>query len=77
MGKLASCDPEEQECGKMLADEILEKNVQRQIYEDEEVQIKTDRSVINRYSTNENNASDDPNKMSRGKLCIHALKYCH
>ncbi|XP_011870133.1 PREDICTED: uncharacterized protein LOC105563279 [Vollenhovia emeryi] len=63
--KLASSDREEQECGKMLADEILAKGVQREIREDGEVKIKTDRSVINKYPSKEDDPSSDPNKMSQ------------
>ncbi|EFN77538.1 Tetratricopeptide repeat protein 12 [Harpegnathos saltator] len=62
--KLASHDPKEQECGRILADEILEKNVQGEIHEDEtEVRIKANRSVINKYSKED--SSNDPNKISR------------
>lgn len=67
MKKLASSDQKEQECGKMLADEMLERGIQKEIYEDGEVKIKTDRSVINKYPSKE----DDPNKMSRGRLFIY------
>ncbi|XP_011157329.2 tetratricopeptide repeat protein 12-like isoform X2 [Solenopsis invicta] len=63
--KLASSDEKEQECGKKLADEILEKRVQKEIYEDGEVKIKTNRSVINKYPSKEDEPSNDPNKMSR------------
>ncbi|XP_077269078.1 uncharacterized protein LOC143901026 isoform X2 [Temnothorax americanus] len=63
--KLASSDQKEQECGKKLADEILEKGVQKEIYEDGEVKIKTDRSVINKYPSKKYDSSNDPNKMSR------------
>lgn len=68
--KLASSDEKEQECGKKLADEILEKRVQKEIYEDGEVKIKTNRSVINKYPSKEDEPSNDPNKMSRGTLYI-------
>lgn len=70
--KLASSDEKEQECGKKLADEILKKNVQKEIYEDGEVKIKTDRSIINKYPSKEDNLSNDPNKMSRGKSFIRS-----
>ncbi|XP_070166516.1 tetratricopeptide repeat protein 12 [Polyergus mexicanus] len=63
--KLASSDPKEQECGKKLADEILEKNVQKEIYDDEEIKIKTNRSIINKYSSKEDSSFNDPNKISR------------
>lgn len=72
MKKLASPDQKEQECGKKLADEILKKNVQKEIYEDREVKIKTDRSIINKYSSKEDNLFNDPNKMSRGKSFIRS-----
>ncbi|XP_020281330.1 tetratricopeptide repeat protein 12 isoform X2 [Pseudomyrmex gracilis] len=61
--KLASSDPKEQECGKRLADEILERNIQRDICEDD-VKIKTNRSLINKYPS-ENVSSSDSDKMSR------------
>ncbi|XP_020281329.1 tetratricopeptide repeat protein 12 isoform X1 [Pseudomyrmex gracilis] len=64
--KLASSDPKEQECGKRLADEILERNIQRDICEDD-VKIKTNRSLINKYPS-ENVSSSDSDKMSRGRL---------
>lgn len=63
--KLASSDPKEQECGKILADEILERNVQRDIREDD-VKIKTNRSLINKYPS-ENVSSSDSDKISRGR----------
>lgn len=65
--KLASSDPKEQEYGVKLADEILEKNVQKEIYEDGEIKIKTNRSLINKYSSKEDSPSNDPNKISQGK----------
>lgn len=74
--KLVSSDREEQECGKMLADEILKKSVRKEIYEDEEVKIKTDRSVINKYPSKEDDPSNDPNKMSRGRSFVRILRYC-
>lgn len=75
--KLVSSNREEQECGKKLADEILEKGIQKEIYEDGEVKIKTDRSVINKYSSKGDDPSNDPNKMSRGKFIymLHCLIY--
>lgn len=74
--KLASSDQKEQECGKKLADEMLERGIQKEINEDEEVKIKTDRSVINKYPSKEDDPSNDPNKMSRGRLFVHILCYC-
>lgn len=77
MKKLASSDQKEQECGKKLADEILNKNIQKEIYEDGEVKIKTNRSVINKYASKEDDPSNDPNKMSRGRsLFVYILHYC-
>lgn len=71
MKKLASSDPKEQECGKRLADEILERNIQSDICEDD-VKIKTNRSFINKYSS-EDVSSSDPDNMSRGRsfLFVH------
>ncbi|XP_029176196.1 tetratricopeptide repeat protein 12-like, partial [Nylanderia fulva] len=62
--KLASSDPKEQEYGQKLADEMLERKVQKEIYEDGEVKITTNRSIINKYAS-ESNSCDDPNEMSR------------
>jgi len=73
--KLASSDQQEQECGKKLADEILKQNVQKEIFGDSEVKVKTDRSVINKYPSKEHDSNDDPNQMSRGTF-IHVLCYC-
>jgi len=68
--KLASSDQKEQECGKKLADEILKKDVQKEIHEDGKVKIKTDRSIINKYPSKDD-LSNDPDKISRGRLLIH------
>ncbi|XP_032687444.1 tetratricopeptide repeat protein 12-like [Odontomachus brunneus] len=62
--KLASHNPEEQECGRILADRILQNNTQREIYEDVEIKVKANRSVINKYSMEEDN-SNDPSKISQ------------
>lgn len=67
MKRLTSSDRKEQECGRKLADEMLKKGAQKEIYEDGEVKIKSDRSVINKYPSKE----DDPNQMSRGRSFIH------
>lgn len=77
MKKLTSSNREEQECGKKLADEILEKGIQKEIYEDGEIKIKTDRSVINKYPSKEDDPSNDSNKMSRGRFIymLHCLIY--
>lgn len=64
--KLASCDPKEQEHGQILADEILERKTPKEISEDGELKVKTDRSVINKYSLTE--SSKDPATMSQGKV---------
>lgn len=69
MQKLASHNPKEQECGRILADGILQRNIQKEIHEDAEIRIKANRSVINKYSTEEENYND-PNKMSRGELFV-------
>ncbi|KAG5305912.1 TTC12 protein, partial [Pseudoatta argentina] len=63
--KLASSDQQEQECGKKLADEMLKQGVQKEVYEDGEVKVKTDRSVINKYPSKEHDSNNDPNQMSR------------
>ncbi|XP_018046802.1 PREDICTED: tetratricopeptide repeat protein 12-like [Atta colombica] len=63
--KLASSDQQEQECGKKLADEILKQDVQKEVFGDSEVKVKTDRSVINKYPSKEHDSNDDPNQMSR------------
>lgn len=67
MKKLTSSDRKEQEYGQKLADEILKKNIQKEISKDGEVKIKTDRSLINKYSSKEDNSFNDADKMSRGK----------
>ncbi|KYM98673.1 Tetratricopeptide repeat protein 12 [Cyphomyrmex costatus] len=61
---LSSSDQQEQECGKKLADEMLKQSVQKEVYGDGEVKVKTDRSVINKYPSKEHD-SNDPNKMSQ------------
>jgi len=66
--KLASSDRKEQECGKKLADEILKEDIQKEVHE--KIKIKTDRSVINKYPSKDD-LSNDPNKISRGRLLIH------
>lgn len=71
MKRLTSSDRKEQECGRKLADEMLKKGAQKEIYEDGEVKIKSDRSVINKYPSKDDDPSDDPNQMSRGRLFIH------
>ncbi|KYN14296.1 Tetratricopeptide repeat protein 12 [Trachymyrmex cornetzi] len=63
--KLASSDQQEQECGKKLADEMLKQGVQKEVYGDGEVKVKTDRSVINKYPSKEHDSNNDPNQMAR------------
>nr|XP_034180158.1 tetratricopeptide repeat protein 12-like [Osmia lignaria] len=52
--KLASPDPEEQKHGQILADEILETKPTKDFSEDDELKVKVNRTVINKYSKDEN-----------------------
>lgn len=63
--KLASDDVEEQEKGKIMADNILEGNNKGEIDEDNDklMRIKANRTVINKYTTDEDM---NPNTMSKG-----------
>ncbi|XP_015120787.1 tetratricopeptide repeat protein 12 isoform X1 [Diachasma alloeum] len=63
--KLASSDVNEQKRGELLADNILKSNnaVECKLSGDEELKVKTERTLINKYPTSE---ETDPNKMSRG-----------
>jgi len=63
--KLVSSDSKEQECGKILADEILKDR--KEIYKENEIRIKANRSVINKYSSKEDDFNNNPNKMSQSK----------
>lgn len=54
--KLASTNLAEQEEGKFLADEILKNNIEKQITDDGEIRVKTNRTMINKYSNNEDNS---------------------
>lgn len=58
MKKLASSDIKEQEEGKLLADQILEGNSEKEFTGDGEVRIKTNRTVINKSSTNNDSTSN-------------------
>ncbi|XP_015120788.1 tetratricopeptide repeat protein 12 isoform X2 [Diachasma alloeum] len=62
--KLASSDVNEQKRGELLADNILKSNnaVECKLSGDEELKVKTERTLINKYPTSE---ETDPNKMSR------------
>ena len=62
--KLASTDLNDQEQGKALADEILEGKVEKQITEDGEIRVKTNRTFINPRLKE----PDDPEKMSQGTI---------
>ncbi|XP_043599880.1 tetratricopeptide repeat protein 12-like isoform X2 [Bombus pyrosoma] len=56
--KLASSDPEEQKHGQILADEILGKRLEKDICEDTELEIRINRTVINKCSVNENSTQE-------------------
>ncbi|XP_043262375.1 tetratricopeptide repeat protein 12-like [Colletes gigas] len=56
--KLASSNLEEQKHGQILADEILGKKSETIISEDCELKVKTNRTVINKYSTDERNSNE-------------------
>ncbi|XP_063985082.1 tetratricopeptide repeat protein 12-like [Diachasmimorpha longicaudata] len=63
--KLASSDVNEQKTGELLADNILKSNesaVACNLSGKEELKVKTDRTLINKYSSSEDT---DPNRMSR------------
>lgn len=53
---MASTNLAEQEEGKFLADEILKNNIEKQITDDGEIRVKTNRTMINKYSNNEDNS---------------------
>lgn len=63
MKKLASSDLKEQKQGQILADEILEQRSEKSFSEDE-LKVKTNRTVINKCSANETTANTD--QMSQG-----------
>ncbi|XP_035720330.1 tetratricopeptide repeat protein 12-like isoform X2 [Vespa mandarinia] len=53
----------EQELGETLADKILNGKIQKEFSELEELKVKTNRTIINKCSINEN--TSDPNKMGQ------------
>ncbi|XP_047355484.1 tetratricopeptide repeat protein 12-like isoform X2 [Vespa velutina] len=53
----------EQELGETLADKILNGKIQKEFSELEELTVKTNRTIINKCSINEN--TSDPNKMGQ------------
>ncbi|XP_076242083.1 tetratricopeptide repeat protein 12 [Calliopsis andreniformis] len=57
--KLASSDLEEQKQGQVLADEILAKKSEKSFFEDDELKVKTNRTIINKCSINETNKNTD------------------
>ncbi|XP_043499420.1 tetratricopeptide repeat protein 12-like [Polistes fuscatus] len=63
VSKLASSDTKEQELGQILADKILDKKTQEELSDQEELKIKTNRTVINKYSINE--STSDPHKIGQ------------
>ncbi|XP_035720329.1 tetratricopeptide repeat protein 12-like isoform X1 [Vespa mandarinia] len=63
VSKLLSSDPKEQELGETLADKILNGKIQKEFSELEELKVKTNRTIINKCSINEN--TSDPNKMGQ------------
>ncbi|CAK9798788.1 Tetratricopeptide repeat protein 12 [Anthophora plagiata] len=60
--KLASSNPEEQKLGEILADQVLENRSERNISENVELKVKTNRTLINTCSTNEHST---PGQMSQ------------
>ncbi|KAG7210013.1 hypothetical protein KM043_011593 [Ampulex compressa] len=61
--KLASSDLKEQKDGEILADQILKGKILKDHLVYDEVTVKTNRTVINKCSSNLDNS--DPNKMSQ------------
>ncbi|XP_076758250.1 tetratricopeptide repeat protein 12 [Xylocopa sonorina] len=59
VNKLASSNPEEQAHGQILADEILASRAERNISEDTELKIKTNRTVINKCSIDKNESTQE------------------
>ncbi|CAK9817512.1 Tetratricopeptide repeat protein 12 [Anthophora quadrimaculata] len=55
--KLASSNPEEQKLGEILADQVLENRSERNISENVELKVKTNRTLINTCSTTEHSTS--------------------
>ncbi|CAK9833615.1 Tetratricopeptide repeat protein 12 [Anthophora retusa] len=60
--KLASSNPEEQKLGEILADQVLENRSERNISENVELKVKTNRTLINTCSTTEHST---PGQMSQ------------
>ncbi|KOC68641.1 Tetratricopeptide repeat protein 12 [Habropoda laboriosa] len=60
--KLASSNPKEQKIGEILADEMLENRSERNISENVELKVKTNRTMINTRSTTE---TSTPEQMSQ------------
>ena len=54
MKKLASSDVEEQQQGQLLADQVLEQRSGKSFSEHDELTVKTNRTVINRYRDDSN-----------------------
>ncbi|XP_066596090.1 tetratricopeptide repeat protein 12-like [Prorops nasuta] len=50
--KMSSHDKEEQKCGEILAEEILQNNKEKEIGEITELKIKSERTIINKYPSN-------------------------
>lgn len=68
MKKLASSNPEEQEHGQILADEILDGRSENIICDDTELKIKMNRTVINKCSINKSSTNEE---MSKGNnFCL-------
>lgn len=62
MKKLASSNPEEQEHGQILADEILDGRSENIICDDTELKIKMNRTMINKCSINKNSTNEEMSK---------------
>ncbi|XP_016915451.1 tetratricopeptide repeat protein 12-like isoform X1 [Apis cerana] len=60
--KLASSNPEEQEHGQILADEILDGRSENIICDDTELKIKMNRTVINKCSINKSSTNEEMSK---------------
>ena len=60
---MTSSDTKDQEVGMLLADEMLKKNNTKEINENEEVKIKMNRTLINKFKPEDSN----PENMSRGE----------
>jgi hypothetical protein len=60
--QLASPDVKEQQCGMLLADQILENKSVTEITDNIELKIKCNRTIINKYPSKDL----DPNEISQG-----------